>query len=544
MKNVKRKTGIWRYIFIILILSIILFFLMNNCSIKLYLKKVGINLSVEMTNEDYCADFKDLIDFAEKNIPHIYAYDELYGIGYSEIKNYYNNLISHSQSDFEYLIYLTAFMNNIPSFHFSMGTPNVDNIDNGDNYWLSQNKSFKDAQVYWKNIIHNECKKYYESNYSTIIFSYYSGNYYGIDNSTDNIFENINYGKLLTVNGIKIDEYIKLLPSSLKLKYDHVCEKPFRDLIIFNDKFGEECVVEYESFDGTVHCEKMYCGIASETLLNYIDYFKVIDGVFLEDNLETSDYNPIRITQDYENDILIIELNTFDGNMLSENEIISEIKKHYDEFENIVIDLRKNGGGKYKLSQAALANLISEDIIVNNDIYCTKSYFEENKKSFNFYWDDMRQLYVKNDNQVIKGQANNRKKLYLLISDYTGSSADWFVYEFKKNRLGTIIGTNNTSGERCGSVTFDCLEKSGIFFYYTPYETYDNNGISNSVYGTAPDIYLSSSVKNYFIRSQIKETGQDPYTYDNRMKWDNVLTETIEIIKENGNDQTNNPPDE
>ncbi|MCM1479234.1 MAG: S41 family peptidase, partial [Muribaculaceae bacterium] len=187
--------------------------------------------------------------------------------------------------------------------------------------------------------------------------------------------------------------------------------------------------------------------------------------------------------------------------------------------------------GRYRLAETVLENLISQNIEINNDIYCTENYFNENKNP-KFHRDVTRRLYVKNDKRTLKGWADGGKNLYLLISDYTGSSADWFAYEFKKNKLGTVAGTNNTSGERCGAVTFDCLEKSGIFFYYTPYETYDGNGVSNSVYGTSPDIYLSSGIENYFVRRQIMEEGQDPYAYENRMKWDSVLAEIVGKVNE------------
>ena len=140
----------------------------------------------------------------------------------------------------------------------------------------------------------------------------------------------------------------------------------------------------------------------------------------------------------------------------------------------------------------------------------------------------------------MSGFADENKNLFLLVSDNTGSSADWFTYEFKENNLGTVIGSNNTSGECNGVVKLDYLSQSGIYFYYTPYDTYNSNGLSNSIYGTAPDIYVEMPSESFFIRKQIIQDGQDPYTYENRLKWDNVLLKTLELIKEDENDRTNN----
>ncbi len=43
---------------------------------------------------------------------------------------------------------------------------------------------------------------------------------------------------------------------------------------------------------------------------------------------------------------------------------------------------------------------------------------------------------------------SSNKNVFLIISDNTGSSADIVSSEFKHNNSGTIIGTNNTSGEK------------------------------------------------------------------------------------------------
>lgn len=69
-------------------------------------------------------------------------------------------------------------------------------------------------------------------------------------------------------------------------------------------------------------------------------------------------------------------------------------------------------------------------------------------------------------------------------------------------------------------------------YLYTPSFSINADGENNAVYGTAPDIYKELTAKNYLLQCEIKESGQDPYTYENRLKWDNVLTETIEMIAE------------
>ncbi|MDE6709705.1 MAG: hypothetical protein K2J76_04370, partial [Oscillospiraceae bacterium] len=131
----------------------------------------------------------------------------------------------------------------------------------------------------------------------------------------------------------------------------------------------------------------------------------------------------------------------------------------------------------------------------------------------------------------IKGRGSGDKNYCLLISDYTMSAADEFTAEFKRNGLGTVIGDDNTEGERYGSPDMKILDRSGLYFYFTEFMYINPDGTDNSVYGTAPDIYSDVSVENYFLREEIRSGGENSYTIENRLKWDSVFREAVEIFK-------------
>lgn len=100
----------------------------------------------------------------------------------------------------------------------------------------------------------------------------------------------------------------------------------------------------------------------------------------------------------------------------------------------------------------------------------------------------------------------------------------------KQYSLGTLIG-NNTAGEgRTGSYLTAVLPNSRLVFNYN----FGYNGIDgkdNSVYGTAPDIYSQNGIEQY-----IKKLALDnSLSFENRLIWDNVLIETLELIKEKAN---------
>lgn len=68
------------------------------------------------------------------------------------------------------------------------------------------------------------------------------------------------------------------------------------------------------------------------------------------------------------------------------------------------------------------------------------------------------------------------------------------------------------------------------FLIYVPFHTENPDGTSNSLYGTAPDIYSRLNVESLEKRRMISKSGEDAYSFENRLEWDNVLADTIEII--------------
>ena len=86
-----------------------------------------------------------------------------------------------------------------------------------------------------------------------------------------------------------------------------------------------------------------------------------------------------------------------------------------------------------------------------------------------------------------------------------------------------------------GTLFMDSLPNSKLVYLYTPAKAFNSDGTDNSTYGTAPDIYAELSVSGFEKKQQLISEGIDPYTYENRLKWDDVLIKTLEIIKEKEN---------
>ena len=515
---------------IVVILSAVTFV---NKSGNFYSRKISIDTSSGMTQHQRSEDFDLLCSQLEDNVPMLYDYEKLYEISYSDIKEYYKDLAENAQNDFEYYNIAAGFLNNIPSRHMSLGFPLISAADEEFRAALETNRSFVNAQNYWFDVIHEECKKYYETDLQPIIFAYYSGTYMGVSEDDTN---ELNRAELLSVNDIPADEFIKLRSMTGKLKYDHVNQKPFRDTIIFNDAVGEKCIIEYIDIYGEKHRRKTYSG--TDLVMNYINYFKQLDGLTEHETpevaaAERSDHTVIgdmTVTKNEEMNILIVRIDGFVSETSDGEVIANVIKTSSKDIDNIIVDLRSNRGGYFEYAKGLLGAISDKDIEINNSVYITEECYKRSPPKNEYEFDELTGLYRFENKEIIKGEMTKDKNIYLLISDNTASSADMTAYEFKRNGLGTVIGANNTGGERDGVLCLNYIDISGLYYTYTEYSSYNDDGNINSVYGTAPDIYLNTNVENYFIRKKIVQNGGDPYTLENMLKWDSVLAETVEFI--------------
>jgi C-terminal processing protease CtpA/Prc len=103
------------------------------------------------------------------------------------------------------------------------------------------------------------------------------------------------------------------------------------------------------------------------------------------------------------------------------------------------------------------------------------------------------------------GYVTSNKKVYLLVSDGTGSAADGFAALLKENNLATLIGSNTGGEGLADSFMMDSLPNSGLVFIYTYSIAFGCDGLNNSVYGTSPDVYVNMSVDGFNKNSEMKK---------------------------------------
>ena len=499
--------------------------------------KISLNTEAGMSSKQRVSDFKDMTEFIEKSVPFIYDYEELYGISFEDMKNYYVGLVGNAESDYEYYCLVQGFINNIPSGHMSMGYPNVDYVPMLYQHRTGDYPQFGQACGYWESTLQNECRKYYDKDYSLHAFYYLDGEY--VESEYTNSENNIPYrgARLLSVNGVPADEFVKLCPLSGKLHYDFQNGKPFRESIIFNDMNGEECTVEYETESGEIISENAYYGTSS-VVFNYIEYFRSIDNPS-ENAKENSDIEEADIPNIYsffdeDRNAVYIKFNDFS---LGGSEALNFIREN-DMPDNIIIDLRENGGGMAAVCHTFIEELTARNFEYNTPIYVTPAeseygeYTAKKAKELPFET-KFKKLFKDIRTEKFEGKSEREYNIYVLVSHFSVSAADKFASIIKDHGLGTVIGVFNTGGEAYGSPDIKVLKKSGLYFYYTPFKSLNRDGTDNSVYGTSPDIYVTLNDEFFIKRDELLLQGEPYGTYENRLKWDGVLIRALEETEKN-----------
>ena len=132
----------------------------------------------------------------------------------------------------------------------------------------------------------------------------------------------------------------------------------------------------------------------------------------------------------------------------------------------------------------------------------------------------------------VQGKANAEHKIYVLINNGTMSAADQAAYIFKKYKIGTLIGENTGGEGRTGSYMSAVLPDSGLILTYNIGMCNDGDEDEKTILGTFPDVYVNYSVNSYVEKMRLKKyESSDTEEFKNRLKWDNVLAETIETAQ-------------
>jgi len=477
-------------------------------------------------------DFKYFRNVIENGLTDIGSYEQAYDTDISEMLDSYYNMIDSGTDEYEFYCILTSAFSMIPSVHTELPFPDYDSYSRGV-YNSSVLDDARSSADIWKNILIDRISEADEKTF--IGFEYAGGEYLSADASAHD-----NIGVLRSVSGINSDEFAAACSSVYKIKFDRINNKKYREMLVFMiDNISTDSItVEYENGEKTYNVR---FGTEYELPMLYSH---------LLDEPENSDHEE-QIRSFYADDgsIGYIELTDLS---LHNDKKVSEMLEKLSSARSLIIDLRRNRGG----SILYLENNIYPFIFKNDHELCLTAYMKSNRVNNRIFnnkeyladaWGFEKaneipsvfpegDYYISCENEYFFGRRESECDLYFLVSGNTLSAADRLAHIGRESGEATLIG-NNTGGEGLGSMAFtDRLPESGLIFTYMPTAALNSDGISNGAYGTSPDVYCELTKSGYSDFLELIDLGDDPYTYENRLKWDSVLIKTLEIIEGKNNE--------
>lgn len=534
-----KSTKIIRIIIIVINvinLTIIIFTMRHNIIRKINSWTEKPITELNLSEEQKLADFNYLYDSIVTSMPieTLNGIKTQFNIDFVGRKDEYTDLILRTETDLDFFAAMCAIDEDIPTFHSDILFPDYEyypTIDCWNMNKVLDTKYIKSKSEYWIPMLRDKCEKYFAP--SPVIYSYdysvSSGEYVSESGEI-----------LLEVNGNDIDLWTENI-SMIPIVYDFINGKAYRKWINFYEEpysaLAEKVTLKVQNSDGTTSETTAYTDITADTLKAYSWAL----GVKKDDEEPTVNNLPFYSFTDEENDVLYMNFSGIDYISMCD---IPDTLNNSDN-KNVIIDLRNNTGGYFNIVQEFLYSpLYNYDMEYKSAWYLPDTKYTKKLRSdpearkLAFKKADLseknglgeEQPYLAcEDTFRFKGGDCMDRNVYILTSGKTASAADRLVSVLKDNSAAVVIGTNTGGEGRMDSFLMDSLSESGLVYIYMPELAFNSDGSNNAIYGTAPDIYVREGVpdKKEFASS-------DPYTYENRLKWDSVLIKAIETIgKEN-----------
>lgn len=199
---------------------------------------------------------------------------------------------------------------------------------------------------------------------------------------------------------------------------------------------------------------------------------------------------------------------------------ISKFYKNIDSYENLIIDIRGNGGGSSRIWMdyivAPIINkpYISTSYSLHKAGELSMEYYESRGTSNNLksitqfpkkellydlqnvekfkYFMEFNYRVNPSDNRLSYKPDAFRGNIYLLVDDKVFSSAEAFTVFAKNSNWATIVGTN-TKGDGIGiDPIFLKLPNSKLIVRFTTEKGLNQDGRNNSEFGTTPDLEIDN----------------------------------------------------
>lgn len=506
----------------------------------------------EQTKEQMLSDFDYMLDVLKAGIPNISESEKLYGFDFDEKCAKYREMAEKCENGFDFYVLCNAVLADIPNCHTYMSYMQSSYIAsqmcfNAEHVRFRPNiGGIADA---WNKYLGEKTEPLYDRDNSAL-FLYCDGHYMNIEYEKPELREKFGQ-EILEINGRPVSEFVNENLFYSKLSYDFKNNIPYRDNITFNLTDGEELDALVLCDDGTTKNIKIFYSLERETAFNEASAYAALSDYDFEEAMQEVDEESYTLIYTEDTDTLYAEFTSFD--YFDGEKLKSEMEK-YAECRHIIFDVRENGGGITGFWEKNIyAPLFKDKLIIDNE-----SYLELNKYNCNPFGDLLESLYYSHekltarelpfetdsayswykfneydeyDGEYDGETAVEDRDIYILSGRNSASLTDEFIYYFSKNGLATIVG-ENTKGEGIAP-TFMCqaMPETGLVFNYSPFIAFNSDGKDNSVYCSAPDIYVTLTCDDYVINRQLRMEGKNTLDYENRLLWDTELKYVLSLIE-------------
>lgn len=505
----------------------------------------------ELTQEQRLEDFDYLFNMIKTSLPYVYDMEEKYGFSVLDKEEEYRAACAACEDDYSFLALMTSVFNDIPSGHaavippdyysyFSSGYYRTDTV--GLN--LTDNMQGK-IEAYGKYLVEKQ-SEYNTKLESGVYFSYTDGEYFCYGEDTDN------YSTIISINGNEPQEFVTEMASPIgKIQYDAKYDRPYRSNLMFSTTGTQPVTLRLMLSDGTEYDKQYYCDFdlcyAYDMAWYYSDevYDYITEDGELFETAPDADDDAAIVYTDEENDIAYISISSLN---YSDGTDVKERISEYSGYENIVIDLRGNGGGISDFYK----NYIYPALYKDDTVFEVTGYIPKNSYTDRLYSDffemligtDVNDLSFSNTNEYpdemydcnngeyykytltrdFHGDSSlsysDDRNVYYIVNYATCSSADEIAQVVKSCNLGKVVGTNTEGEGLIFGVCCDWMPNSLLMYMYSPTYVIDDEGVDNSLYGTQPDIYGGVTFEGSLRCDAIAAEGKDWSSLPSRRIWD------------------------
>ena len=489
---------------------------------------------ITLTKEQRLEDFEYYFNATVRSNLTRELAEQYFDVDYDEIYETYKERIENSKDDYEFICHMISLGGRVPGGHSVVTAPAP-----------VLSLPFPGAELYDKEtkIVNASLTKQIEARMDEfdqkgVVAIYYDGEYmlFGHSFSDFEVMDELDYAKLLTLDGKPVKDVIKDLDGMQHWKYDTFTDSVYVSEFTLNDGIGTKYTAEIELEDGTIITKDLYSSM-EYTVAFYYRSRLYPETHKKEATASSGASKSYRIEVVPERKLLYAG---FDSCNSSEQlEVRQELNKALEsaDIDTVILDFRSNSGGEYSyVTAGVLPPVLDRDAgHINSELFLRDGYagfflnsgFYKMIRKFEKDGDKVRAF----EDFTVKGTATKHYDIYGFVNHGTFSSGDIFAYIAKDAGI-TLIGQNTGGDGLSGNPLCTYLPNSKLQFTFVSSvsEVYPEDGIK----GVDPDYVVVQDVDNMWLRRKLLPGAErDVYgQFENRVLWDPCVQKVLELMGE------------